>query len=149
MEPNSSSYPFLPLQDSLLLDLLSKVAKSLGKEEQWKPPEGLLKREHFYTPNSTKQSLLASYPPKIRSMISKQEWHSLTELLIGIAEGKEASPALDVSLELAEWILTGFDAKESLLEFLQKITGKDFISSDWLEQVVQYMEESIRSDLPQ
>ncbi|TGL41554.1 VanZ family protein [Leptospira perdikensis] len=142
-------YPFLPFEDSLVGEKILLVwQESHHSEKNLK--DHLLKAldlhedQLIFTPNAIKQKLMVSYPTEIRSFIEKKELTGITNLLLQIAKGKSelySEPALDITFELIEWILTGFDLDDVLVETLSALFGTA-LTSDFVDQVrAEYIKE--------
>ncbi len=142
-------YPFLPFEDSLVGEKILLVwQESHHSEKNLK--DHLLKAldltedQIIFTPNAIKQKLMVSYPTEIRSYIEKGEPGNITNLLLQIAKGKSElnpTPALDITFELMEWILTGFDLENVLVETFSALFGTN-LTSDFVDQVrAEYIKE--------
>lgn len=142
-------YPFLPFEDSLVGEKILLVwQESHHSEKNLK--DHLLKALDLhedrlvFTPNAIKQKLMVSYPTEIRSYIEKAEPSNITNLLLQIAKGKSElypEPALDITFELIEWILTGFDLDDVIVETLSALFGTT-LTNDFVDQVrAEYIKE--------
>lgn len=87
---------------------------------------------------------MVSYPTEIRSFIDKKELSKITNLLLQIAKGKSElfpTPALDITFELIEWILTGFDIDDVLVETLSALFGTS-LTNEFVDHVrAEYIKE--------
>ncbi|WP_035983540.1 hypothetical protein [Leptospira meyeri] len=142
-------YPFLPFEDSLVGEKILLVwQESHHSEKNLK--EHLLKAldltedQIVFTPNAIKQKLMVSFPTEIRNFIDQKNPSQITELLLTIAKGKSKvypSPALDITFELIEWILTGFDLDDVLVETLSALFGTQ-LNNVFVDQVrAEYIKE--------
>ncbi|EOQ95066.1 hypothetical protein LEP1GSC195_0676 [Leptospira wolbachii serovar Codice str. CDC] len=142
-------YPFLPFEDSLVGEKILLVwQESHHSEKNLK--DHLLKaldlteEQIVFTPNAIKQKLMVSYPTEIRSFIDKKELSKITNLLLQIAKGKSElfpTPALDITFELIEWILTGFDIDDVLVETLSALFGTS-LTNEFVDHVrAEYIKE--------
>lgn len=124
-------YPFLPFEDSLVGEKILFVWQESHHSEKNLKDHLLLsldvKEEQLvFTPNAIKQKLMVSYPTEIRNLIAENRTSEIPQLLINIAKGKTPSnpnPSLDITFELIEWLLTGFDLDEVLRETLSLLFG--------------------------
>ncbi|TGK83077.1 VanZ family protein [Leptospira noumeaensis] len=142
-------YPFLPFEDSLVGEKILLVWQESNHSEK-NLKDNLLKAldltedQIIFTPNAIKQKLMVSYPTEIRSYIEKGEPRNITNLLLQIARGKSELnpiPALDITFELMEWILTGFDLDDVLVETLSALFGTN-LTNDFVDQVrAEYIKE--------
>ncbi|MDF3819954.1 VanZ family protein [Leptospira sp. 96542] len=120
-------FPFDPFQDSLIgekiLGLwLSDHKSEKDLRERLEHSLGLGPNLIFFTPNADKQKLMVSYPTEIRKYLESKDYELVQKLLIQIARGYgDKQPALDISLELIEWLLTGFDLDELIKQVLSTI----------------------------
>lgn len=112
-------FPFHPLVDSLFGECLLESWIHLNHSEQelndllHKSVFGGTGGEFTFTPNVKKEILLAQVPDSIRRSVQAEDWvsvsRSLLELAGGRMEGQESS-GMDVSFELLEWLLSGFES---------------------------------------
>lgn len=124
-------YPFLPFEDSLVGEKILFVWQESHHSEKNLKDHLLLsldvKEEQLvFTPNAIKQKLMVSYPTEIRNLIAENRTSEIPQLLINIAKGKTPSnpnPSFDITFELIEWLLTGFDLDEVLRETLSLLFG--------------------------
>lgn len=146
---DKNPYPFLPFEDSLVGEKILLVWQGSHHSEK-NLKDHLLKAleltedQIVFTPNAIKQKLMVSYPTEIRSFIEKGEPSKITNLLLQIAKGKSESypgPALDITLELVEWILTGFDLDDVLVETLSALFGTS-LTNEFIDHVrAEYIKE--------
>ncbi|TGM45593.1 VanZ family protein [Leptospira vanthielii] len=142
-------YPFLPFEDSLVGEKIlfvwqeSHHSEKNLKDHLLKALE-LTENQLVFTPNAIKQKLMVSYPTEIRSFIDKKELSKITNLLLQIAKGKSElfpTPALDITFELIEWILTGFDMDDVLVDTLSALFGTS-LTNEFVDQVrAEYIKE--------
>lgn len=120
-------YPFHPLVDSLIGECMIQSWKQSGHSEE--ELNLLLKQSIFkaepvafsFTPNIKKEILLGQVPHEIRSLIQDRDWKAIAEILRQLGQGNyenQESTGLDVSFELVEWLVSGFDDDINLLEIL-------------------------------
>jgi hypothetical protein len=113
-------YPFLPLVDSLFGECLLSTWLFFNQPED--SLQSILSKqysnsdlsggEYICTKNTDKEILHSQAPDEIRRFIGLQEYSNVTKVLSSIATGNYMEvdhPALDVTFELLEWILSGFD----------------------------------------
>ncbi|TGK86379.1 VanZ family protein [Leptospira montravelensis] len=142
-------YPFLPFEDSLVGEKILLVWQENHHSEK-NLKEHLLKAldlsedQVVFTPNAIKQKLMVSYPTEIRKLIEEKKFSQITDLLLTIAKGKSEqypTPALDITFELLEWILTGFDLDDVIAETLSALFGTSF-TNPFVDQVrAEYIKE--------
>ncbi|MCG6153899.1 VanZ family protein [Leptospira bandrabouensis] len=142
-------YPFLPFEDSLVGEKILLVwQESHHSEKNLKEhllkALGLTEDQVVFTPNAIKQKLMVSYPTEIRHLIDEKKFSQITVLLLNIAKGKSEqcpTPALDITFELIEWILTGFDLDDVLVETLSELFGTT-LTHAFVDQVrAEYIKE--------
>ncbi|TGK92835.1 VanZ family protein [Leptospira brenneri] len=142
-------HPFLPFEDSLVGEKILLVwQESHHSEKNLK--DHLLKAldlsedQIVFTPNAIKQKLMVSFPTEIRSLIAKRDLAGITNLLLAIAKGKSdlnQNPAVDITFELIEWILTGFDLDDVLVETLSTLF-ETRLTNEFIDQVrAEYIKE--------
>ncbi|PJZ44168.1 VanZ family protein [Leptospira brenneri] len=142
-------HPFLPFEDSLVGEKILLVwQESHHSEKNLK--DHLLKAldlsedQIVFTPNAIKQKLMVSFPTEIRSLIAKGDLAGITNLLLAIAKGKSdlnQNPAVDITFELIEWILTGFDLDDVLVETLSTLF-ETRLTNEFIDQVrAEYIKE--------
>ncbi len=123
-------FPFKPFQDSFLLEILTMYYSKQYPEEQnlvshfeskWQ------NKQFTFSPNQWKQIHMVTFANNIRDWIHTGSDQKILDLLENLVSGKEPATAegsLDVALELVEWIFTGFEKDNVVLEFLQFFLGK-------------------------
>ncbi|MCZ8344580.1 MAG: VanZ family protein [Leptospira sp.] len=140
-------FPFDPFVDSLLGEKILAVWQldhhSKDKlETSMLRATNLAKEQICFTSNANKQVLMVSYPKEFREKINSQDYDSIAKRIFEIAIGNdEKPPALDIALELLEWLLTGFDLENVVEQSLSKIFGVPF-GIPFLERVrAEYIKE--------
>ncbi len=142
-------YPFSPFEDSLVGEKILFVWQASHHSEKNLKDHllhalGLGVDQVVFTPNAMKQKLMVSYPTEIRNLINDNRTNEIPHLLISIAKGNtpsNASPALDITFELIEWLLTGFDLDEVLSETLSLLFGTN-LTTEFLTSVrAEYIKE--------
>lgn len=138
-------YPFQPLVDSLIGECMKKSWMESGHLEE--ELNLLLKKSIFntdsdefnFTPNIKKEILLGQVPQEIRSMIQVSDWKGIVDVLRQLGQGKyenQESNGLDLSFELIEWLVSGFDDEINLLEIFQNFFLHDpRINDDFTNQL--------------
>jgi hypothetical protein len=120
-------FPFDPFVDSLLGEKILYVFESfhLSRKDLL---DALLKQTNqtsfFFTPNATKQTLMVTFPAQIRNHIANNEYAKVGEILMGLANGSLSDnqvSALDVTLELLEWLLTGFEIDDEIVIIMNRL----------------------------
>lgn len=141
------SFPFDPFVDSLLGEKILAVWQldhhsKETIEANMLQAISLSKDKICFTSNADKQVLMVSYPKEIREKINAKDYDSIITKIFQIAKGTEdKAPALDISLELLEWLLTGFDLENVVEQTLSKIFGVSF-GIPFLERVrAEYIKE--------
>jgi len=126
-------YPFDPFVDSLLGEKIMVVWKSFAHSPK-ELIDALLvntKQSSFvFTTNATKQTLMVAYPNQIRVLISEKKYKEIGELLMGLADGsltESKVASLDLTFELIEWLLTGFDIDEQIVSYFNLLFYKPHI----------------------
>ena len=119
-------HEFSFFQDSVLGKLLldswietggdsDELIKSVGSENP------------CFTPNSEKQVLMTLLPQQLRKHIEHGEDMLVVEKIEDLVRGNNhitPEPKLDIALELVEWILTGFEKDDLVMDLLNMITSK-------------------------
>ena len=136
-------YPFHPIEDSLFGESFFKVWVDLGMNEKsffsalqdaflkesilngWPDSEReVSKASGFYcTRNSVKEVIFHSVPQKLRRYLQTSDTSSCIQLLKDIGQGNlesQSYPGLDILFEILEWLLTGFEDRSMLEEFLHE-----------------------------
>lgn len=137
-------YPFFPFEDSLIGTVIYNVLKEDFNEDHLREAifshisEG---ETYFFTPRAKKQMILDIYPNKLRTWIAQKNCDEVENFFWNLLKGKLTdSPAMDVALELFEWLLTGFREQnicESVLKIL--VNSKIPIHTYHLERIlIQY-----------
>ena len=146
---DKNPYPFNPFVDSLIGEKILFVWKA-GHHDEAKLSDSLKKNLgldlFFFTPNANKQTLMVRYPTMVRDFLNKSEYDEVGKLLINISKGnldELQNPALDISFELMEWLLTGFDLDEQLANYLILHFGhSDVIDVSFVNSVrTEYIKE--------
>ncbi len=148
MNPKTG-YPFDPFVDSLVGEKILYVWESTHhnqKELEVALFQNTGQTSFYFTPNATKQILMVSYPTLIRSLLESRNYQKIGENLLGLANGKLTEnhlPALDITLELLEWLLTGFDIDLEISQYLQLLfSNANIIDVSFVEQVrSEYVKE--------
>ncbi|PNV77042.1 hypothetical protein [Leptospira inadai] len=149
-ESQAQGYPFRPLQDFVLGEVLGRTLERLGTPIL-ETEAAILShlspgiREFQFTPNSKKQVLLQSMPSQFRSFLELGKELELLEVLhktIAV-EGR-----LDLALELIEWIFTGFE-KEDLVRrlFTLVLNGKIELKPEFYSVLKEEYEKEMSGDL--
>ncbi|TGN19695.1 VanZ family protein [Leptospira idonii] len=140
-------FPFDPFADSLLGEKVLIAWLSLGKSEtdlKTSLESNLNSKEFYFTPNAVKQTVMVRFPEQVRILIGSKDSVGLNRLFSDIISGKASGlgkPALDVALELLEWLLTGFEEDQILSVLLSSVFGKEFDVS-FVEKVrAEYVKE--------
>ncbi|XDD44577.1 VanZ family protein [Leptospira sp. WS60.C2] len=142
-------YPFLPFEDSLVGEKILFVWQTSHHSEKNLKNHllqalNITEDQMVFTPNAIKQKLMVSYPTEIRNLINENRTIEIPNLLFAIAQGKTTSnpnPALDITFELIEWLLTGFDLDEVLCETLSRLFGVA-LTNEFLTSVrAEYIKE--------
>ncbi len=128
-ESKKQGFPFHPLEDFVLGEVLGKALERLGIPKE-KTAEAILSHlpegqsQFLFTPNSKKQILLQSIPVELRGFLDagKDE-----EVFFVFRKTIREEGRLDLALELIEWIFTGFD-REDLVRALFSLVLNDKIS---------------------
>lgn len=121
-------FPFDPFVDSLIGEkILTLLHNQYTKESLTRlalESLGIGLDQVCFTSNVKKQILMVSYPTEIRKRLESNERIYVCDLLFQIAKGShENPPALDIALELIEWLLTGFEEDALVSDSLSKIFG--------------------------
>lgn len=117
-------YPFSPIEDSLIGSIIFNVLRKdfnqadLLDAIQSHLPAGEM---YYFTPRSKKQVILDIYPSKLRNWIAQKNHSEIENFFWKLLQGKlTGSSAMDIALELFEWLLIGFQ-EEDLWEDVFKI----------------------------
>ena len=122
--------PFQFSRDSFLGKLIADVWVESGHSEQelidafntHNPGEAF-----FFTPNAEKQVFMNLLPTQFRKDIEKGEFMLVGEKFEDLVKGNShitPTPKPDVALELVEWIFTGFDLDDLVLDLLSIFFNK-------------------------
>jgi hypothetical protein len=124
------AFPFLPLADSMFGECLLSawIHTGYSKESLDSLIQNLsASKDGFtFTSNANKELLLSQAPSEIRSLIVKKDNKGIAELLVNITHGKfnhQTSNGLDLSFELMEWLMTGFEGEIDFTEILRSFFG--------------------------
>ncbi|TGN00188.1 hypothetical protein [Leptospira dzoumogneensis] len=149
-EPKKQGFPFHPLEDFVLGEVLGRTLVSLGhsKEEINKAIHSHLppgRPEFLFTPNAKKQLLLQSMPVELRSFLEAGKEKEVLEIF---RKTIQAEGRLDLALELLEWICTGFEKEELVRELFQLVlNGKIELSSEFYPLLMEEYDKEMRGDL--
>ncbi|TGL62496.1 VanZ family protein [Leptospira jelokensis] len=142
-------YPFLPFEDSLVGEKILIVWQESHHSEKNLKEHLLsalnLKEDQLvFTPNAVKQKLMVSFPTEIRNLIAENRSSEIPTLLVNIAKGKTTAnpdPSVDITFELIEWLLTGFDLDEVLRETLSLLFGTNLNLEFLISVRAEYFKE--------
>ncbi|GBF51896.1 hypothetical protein LPTSP4_34340 [Leptospira ryugenii] len=141
-------FPFSPFVDSLLGEKILIIAKKHGLSEDFllsSLKKNLSLPEFYFTPNSQKQTLMVRYPNLIRKLIESGDFNGLVDIFLKISKGQTQEfeiPAIDLSFELIEWLLTGFEMKNQIADILNALFGVSEFQESWIEEIwIEYQKE--------
>ncbi|TGN14539.1 VanZ family protein [Leptospira ilyithenensis] len=142
-------FPFLPFVDSLFGEKLLQVWIQTGREEKELIHQLAAKfsaEEFYFTPNAIKQSIMVRYPEQIRKYINERDFESLNRLIFQIGQGTSEGinkPALDVVFELLEWMITGYEDDQMIVNILVRLFDNEgILNQDFVEKVrAEYQKE--------
>ncbi len=124
------AFPFLPLADSMFGECLLSawLLSGYSKESLDSMIQNLSSsKEGFtFTPNSNKEFLLSQAPSEIRALIAKKDEKGIADVLTKLTRGElnhQTSNGLDLSFELMEWLMTGFEGEIDFTEILRSFFG--------------------------
>ncbi len=148
-KPEKSSYPYEPFKDSLLGEKILLCWTSSNHKEQDlvdSLSHNLATDKFYFTPNAVKQTLMVRYPTEIRKFITNGDYEKVGDLLFKIAYGDLANDepkALDICMELMEWLLTGFEIDKELGQYFSKLfSHSEIFSESFVENVrAEYVKE--------
>lgn len=111
---SKTPYPFYPLQDSLLGQILHQMYSAKGEQKQLEDSLKVFfqnETETFvFTSRPEKQLYFESFPPKARKWIEKKDTESFRSEFQTLLKRKEEFPGrMDIVLEVMEWLISGFD----------------------------------------
>lgn len=143
---SKKGYPFQPLVDSLFGEcLLSAWLKAGQSEESLKTllEKRFLSKEgqedgFLCSKNTDKELIHASAPNEIRNYISQDNLSAVTKILMDISSGKyidNSNSALDVSFELLEWILTGFEERYLVYILSDFLDAPEMINLEFIHNI--------------
>ncbi|TGK03886.1 hypothetical protein EHO59_10185 [Leptospira semungkisensis] len=149
-ESQKPGFPFHPLEDFVLGEVLGRTLQSLGvpKEEIEKAilshlPPG--QTQFFFTPNAKKQILLQSMPVELRSFLEAGDWKKVLDTL---RKTIKEEGRLDLSLELIEWIFTGFDQEDLVRDlFSLVLNDKIELKKEFYPLLKEEYDKEMRGDL--
>jgi hypothetical protein len=129
-------FPFHPFEDSLTGNILKDYFEGKGKLEELISIFNSLKNNHpdfYFTPRVEKQTIMDTYPIKLRLYIKNNESIQIIGLLKDLVITPKY-PNLDVLLELLEWFVLGFQEREMQLIVFNGIfqTSLEF-TNDFIE----------------
>lgn len=82
-------------------------------------------RQFTGTPKAEKQIIIAVLPDKFRKWISERKFQQVKTEFAHLAFGVgDKSPKIDLALEILEWIFSGFDEDDLVLELIKILVGK-------------------------
>lgn len=120
-------YPFFPLQDSLIGTVIFSVFNEDFQKAHLQ--EAILSHipngeTYFFTPRAKKQTILDIYPNKLRTWIQQKNNKEIEKFFWSLLKGElTGSPAMDIALELFEWLLTGFQEENICKNVLKILTN--------------------------
>lgn len=149
-ESKKSGFPFHPLEDFVLGEVLGRTLVALGhsKEEIQKAILSHLRegqQEFFFTPNAKKQILLQSMPVELRSFL---EAGKEKEVLDIFQKTISEEGRLDLALELLEWIFTGFEKEELVRSIFSIVLNhKIKMNSEFYSRLKEEYDKEMMGDL--
>lgn len=149
-ESNQQGFPFHPLQDFVLGEVLDRSLQRLGVSKA--QTEGAILshlqegRPNFvFTPNAKKQTLMQSLPVQFRTWMEVGEDEKLLQNFRTMIreEGR-----LDLALELLEWIFTGFEREELIRSlFSLVLNDKIVLPPEFMGVLREEYDKEMRGDL--
>jgi len=124
------NYPFHPLEDSLLGQILLEIfsQRDRAKELQTKISKYLQEGEpsFYYTPNSIKSTQMSVLPPQFRRLYESGDREAIKTVFTSLLE----PPAkMDLVLEILEWVITGLAAEDLSLFLLGELLQDSSLES--------------------
>ena len=123
--------PFQFSQDSFLGKLITEAWIESGRPEQELTDalnSSLVEGQQFYiTPNAEKQVLMNLLPVQFRKDIEHSDYLMVGEKIEDLVKGNShitPTPKVDIALELIEWILTGFELDDLVLDLIKIVFNK-------------------------
>ncbi|MCC6275408.1 MAG: hypothetical protein IT569_06100 [Leptospiraceae bacterium] len=140
-----ADYAYQPLEDSFFGKLIGEVLGVQGISKQeirdsiYSNLADLQIAAHFVgTPKTEKRIIMNILPEKIRKWIFDGNFQSVKDefQLLAFGDGRNLKPKIDVALEILEWIFTGFENDELVLELIRILTGHKFaIEKDFIAKL--------------
>jgi hypothetical protein len=147
-----SPFPFDPLEDNLLGKILAEIAESRKERDLLKKAvySHSSSSQFFFTPNASKQVVMNTFPVQLRSWIEAKDYSKLKKELSILIQGsaeKKQNPSMDLFMELAEWIITGFEDMQLKQEILNLFTNYQYkIEQSDIQELQKKYEETLKED---
>jgi len=141
-------YPFQFSRDSLLGKLIAEVWNQIGNDASALEDaflSNLADGEAFFsTPNVERQVLMNLLPAQFRKHMERAEYIIIGEKIQDLMKGNShisPVPRADVAFELVEWILTGYENDDLVLDLVRILFNKKIIfPENFLEKLrAQYV----------
>jgi hypothetical protein len=144
-------YPFFPLEDSLLGQILYEIYSEKGKLQNLQSAlqkylkEG--KTSFYFTPRTDKSTDLTILPPVFRKYHSENNVEAIKTKFRELLHPPFTDIRMDVVLELLEWVLTGIASNEISEELLKLLLGDDLVDSELIPMVIERYEKMVTAEL--
>ena len=140
-------FPFYPLEDNLLGQILSGIYSEKGKLTDLKNRFQSFTKEGesslYFTPRSDKSTLLTVLPDQFRKMHAENNIEGMKVRFKELLNPEDKSIKLDVILELLEWVITGLSSENVSLELLQVLLGSDLVDLEIINLIKENYEKMV------
>ena len=144
-------YPFFPLEDSLLGQILSEIYSEKGKLQNLQSAMQMYLKEgktsFYFTPRTDKSTDLTILPPVFRKLHSENNTEAIKTKFKELLYPPSTDIRMDVVLELLEWVLTGIASIEVSEELLKLLLGEDLVDSELIQLVIVKYEKMVTAEL--
>jgi hypothetical protein len=144
-------YPFFPLEDSLLGQILCEIYSEKGKLQNLQSALQMYLKEgktsFYFTPRTDKSTDLTILPPVFRKYHSENNVEAIKNKFKELLHPPFTDIRMDVVLELLEWVLTGIASNEISEELLKLLLGDDLVDSELIPMVIERYEKMVIAEL--
>lgn len=129
-------YPFYPLEDSLLGQILAEIYTDRDRLDELKSKFTFYLEEghpsFYFTPKSTKSSLLTILPNQFRNLFDRGDNDKILEKFQSLLK---PPVNMDVVLEILEWIITGLSSKETSFTLLKELLKDESLELTLIDSI--------------
>lgn len=143
-------YPFYPLEDSLLGQILSEIYSEKGNLHSIQSvfqkylQEG--QTSFYFTPRTDKSTDLTVLPPVFRKLYAEEKIDEMRQKFLDLLHPSIGQVRMDVVLEVLEWILTGLASPQVSEQLLKVLLDDESVDSSLLSKILEKYEKMVTSE---